>query len=74
MLQKQEVFYYIVQVISLFVFWYSLSGTIELVSTLVSKNRVLTEKGFRKLGVRMSLLIISGLQLFRILDFCLLLK
>lgn len=58
-----------IKLIILVVFVVSLMKTVELLSICLSKNRGLTKRGFKYLGLFVSLLIISGLQLFNIFDF-----
>lgn len=59
----------LIKLIVVIIFIVSLVKTVELLSICLSRNRGLTETGFRQLGLFVSLLIISGLQLFNVFDF-----
>ena len=58
-----------IKIITLVIFILSLVGTIERVFIFFSKNRGLTERGYKQLGLFITLLIISSLQMFGIFDF-----
>lgn len=58
-----------IRLIILIFFIVSLIKTIELISLHLSKNRALTEKGYKLFGLYATLLIVSTLQLFNVFDF-----
>lgn len=59
----------IIKIVTLIIFMVSMFKTIEVGSVFFNKGRKLNEKGHKWFGIFLTLLTISGIQLFNVFDF-----